>query len=536
MKADKIFINADILTLDPQAPAASALAVAGDRFQDVGSARDILKLAHAQTCIIDLGGKTITPGFIETHAHLSLYALTLLQVDCSCPLNTRIQDVKDQLCAHVQTLKPGQWIKGWGFDDTLIAEKRHLSREDLDECAPHNPVSLDHISGHLMYANSQAMEIAGIDSATPSPAGGKIYKSPRGLPTGLLSEEAQALVSGQMPPQDVGELKQAIQKAVHHFHVNGITSTHDGSIGYYQEGVQVIEAYQLLEKENRLDLRLYLTLMEDLYIKIFPSDSSPEPNAFLKPGSVKLFQDGSIQAFTAALTKPYHTGPNQKGEMIHSQTRLNDLVDTHHRAGRQLAIHANGDRAIESCIKALERANLRYPGKDLRHMMIHCQLANQDHIRRMKHLGVIPSFFINHIYYWGDRHISTFLGQRRGEQLSLLNSSRGAGLKFTLHSDLPVTPVSPLFAMDCAVNRTTESGCILGLSERIPPLAALKAYTADAACCSFEEDIKGSITKGKLADFVILAENPLKVAPDKIKDIQVQETIVGGKTVYVNTT
>jgi len=535
MSADQIFINGDILTLDEQTPLASAIAVTGDRFMAVGSNRQILKLVDDNTRIVDLSGKTIIPGFIETHAHLSLHALTLLQTDCSSPLNCCIQDVKNLIAAKVSDLEPGQWIKGWGFDDTLISDKKHLSRSDLDECAPNNPVSIDHISGHLMYANSRALEIAGITSKTPSPFGGKIYKDKYGLPTGLLSEDAQMLVSGQMPPHDVIKLKKAISETIHYFHTCGITSTHDGSIGYYGEGIEVLQAYQALAKENQLNLRVYLTLVEDFYLAILQSDFKSKLNSnLLKLGSVKLFQDGSIQALTAALTEPYYTFPELMGEMIHPQTKLDDLIKTHHRAGRQVAIHANGDCAIESCLKALEKADRQYPGKNLRHMIIHCQLATEDHIRRMKKTGVIPSYFINHIYYWGDRHTSTFLGLPRAKNLSLLNTSLKAGLKFTLHSDLPVTPVAPLFAVNCAVNRTTKKSKVLGASERISPLAAMRAYTADAAYCSYEETIKGTITAGKLADFVILSENPVKVLPYKIKDIRVLETILGGKTVYVN--
>ncbi len=535
MRADRIFINGDIITLDHETPATSALAVTGDRFLAVGSNNELLKLADDKSDIVDLSGKTVTPGFIETHAHLSLYALTLLQIDCSSPLNKSIENVKNRIHAQAKDLEPGQWIKGWGFDDTLIDEKRHLTRIDLDECAPDNPVSIDHISGHLMVANSPALEMARIGPGTPSPSGGEIYKDARGMPTGLLSEDAQTLVSGQMPPYDVAELKKAITETIKYFHACGITGTHDGSIGYYHEGAEVLQAYQTLKEENRLNLRVYLTLMDDFYLEILQSGLESKLNSnLLKLGSVKLFQDGSIQALTAALTEPYYKYPGLTGEMIHPQTGLDDLVDKHHRAGRQLAIHANGDRAIESCLQALEKADQRYPGKDLRHMIIHCQLATREHIDRMKQVGVIPSYFINHIYYWGDRHLSTFLGPRRAETLSLLNTSLKAGLKFTLHSDLPVTPVAPLFAMHCAVNRTTKEGKILGASERISPLAAIRAYTAHAAWCSFEENIKGTITTGKLADFVVLSENPLKAVPGKIKNIRVLETVLGGKTVYTN--
>ncbi len=535
MRADRIYINGDILTLDRQLPEATVMAVAGDRFLAVGSNSGISNLAGDQTDIVDLAGQVVTPGFIETHAHLSLYALTLLQVDCSSPLNRGIQDVKDRIFAQAQTLEPGQWIKGWGFDDTLIAEKRHLSRADLDECAPDNPVSIDHISGHLMVANTPALKLAGIGPGTPSPTDGTIYKDANGVPTGLLSEEAQALVSSQTPPYDMAELKKAMTRAVAYFHACGITSTHDGAIGYYREGAQVLQAYRALENESRLNLRVYLTLVDDLYLKILKSGSISKLNtALLTAGSVKLFQDGSIQALTAALNEPYYKNPKLKGDLIHPGSEWDQRVARHHRAGRQLAIHANGDRAIESCLQALEKADRRYPGKDLRHMIIHCQLATREHIDRMKKLRVIPSYFINHVYYWGDRHLSTFLGPRRAETLSRLNTSLKAALRFTLHSDLPVTPVAPLFAMHCAVNRTTKQGRVLGASERIPPLAAMRAYSADAAYCSFEENVKGTITAGKMADFVVLSANPLKVPPEKIKGIRVLETVLGGNTVYVN--
>ncbi|MCK5794174.1 MAG: amidohydrolase family protein, partial [Anaerolineales bacterium] len=278
-RPDRIYINGEILTMDDQNPIASALAISGDRFLNVGSGSELLKLAHAKTEVIDIKGKTITPGFMETHAHLSLYALTLLQVDCSTPHNSTIEDIKNKIKAKVRKIEPGQWIKGWGFDDTLIADQRHLSCSDLDECAPLNPVSLDHISGHLMYVNSKALEIAGIGSGSPSTPGGQVYRDSLGRPTGLLSEEAQALVSVKIPPHDPEELKNAILKAIQYFHACGITSTHDGSIDYYGEGREVLQAYQTLEKENQLHLRIYLTLMADFYGKILESGRESQLNS-----------------------------------------------------------------------------------------------------------------------------------------------------------------------------------------------------------------------------------------------------------------
>lgn len=533
MGEGSIYYNGHILTMDRARPQATALAVARNRILAVGSDHEILNLADGRTEMIDLAGATICPGFIETHTHLSLYALTLLQVDCSCPLNTTIQEVKERIKAKAQTLEPGQWVKGWGFDDTLIDGKRHLTREDLDECAPVNPVTIDHMSCHLMYANSPALEAAGIGPGTPQPAEGEIGKDELGRPTGLVSGQAQDMISKRIPPCDVGELKAVISEAILHFNSCGITSTHDGSIGYYREGGEVLRAYEELEAEGRLDLRVYLTLVDEFYREILNSGTVYSSNR-LKLGSVKLFQDRSIQAFNAALSESYFQKPDIKGELIHSQKELDHLVERCYRLGLQLAIHANGDRAIESCLQALEKADLKYPGQDLRHMIIHCQMATPDHIARMKRLKVIPSYFINHVYYYGDRHLAVFLGPERAHRISPLKSSLRAGLPFTLHSDLPVTPVAPLFAMDCAVNRTTRKGLVLGESERVKPLEALRGYTDYAARCSFEEEIKGTLSPGKLADFVVLSENPLEICPDKIKGIRVLKTVLGGKTVFVN--
>jgi predicted amidohydrolase YtcJ len=253
---------------------------------------------------------------------------------------------------------------------------------------------------------------------------------------------------------------------------------------------------------------------------------------YLKIGSVKLWQDGSIQGLTGALMEPYHNRPDWKGEMIMTQETLNALVEKYHGEDLQMAVHANGDGAIESVIQAFERADKVHQNRNLRHMIIHCQMASQDHIGRMKKMGLIPSYFVNHVYYWGDRHKSIFIGPERARRISPLNASLKEGLRFTLHSDLPVTPVDPLFSMYCAVNRITREGEVLGPEERISALEALKTYTTHAAYCSFEEDLKGSIEAGKLADFTILSDNPLTVPPETIKDVRVEGTVVGGRIVF----
>ena len=533
MNMKQVFINGNVVTMNPDAPEATAFGIFGDRFFSVGSDEEVEKGADEGTDVVDLGGKTVIPGFNETHNHLSMYAMTLLHADCRTPPNQNIEDIKNRIRDMVGSAKPGEWIRGWGYDDTLISDKRHLTWKDLDEVAPRNPVYISHVSGHLAYINSMALQIAGIGPETPQPDGGEIDKDENGVPTGLLKELAQMALTSHIPPPDVSQYKEILGQAIAHFHQHGITSIHDGGVGIHGTGQSIMQSYRELEAEGKLCLRVYLTVIEEFYRGILDLGlGTGFGSEYLKMGCVKLLQDGSIQGLTGALTEPYYNKPDHRGDLIMPQETLDKQVEKYHSAGLQIAIHANGDRAIESVLQALEKAQQNHPREDTRHMIIHCQMASDDHIRRMKSLEVVPSYFVNHVYYWGDRHVALFLGPERAARISPLASSLKEGLVFTLHSDLPVTPVDPLFSMHTAVNRITREGKTLGPEERISPLEALKAYTTHAAYCSFEEDLKGSIKAGKLADFTVLSDNPLTVAPDKIKDIQVEQTHVGGRRVY----
>jgi predicted amidohydrolase YtcJ len=533
MNMKQIYKNGDIVTMNPEMPEATAFGILGDRFSSVGADDEVEKWADGGTKIVDLGGKTVIPGFNETHNHLSMYAMTLLHADCRTPPNQSIEDIKTRIREMAVSAKPDEWIRGWGYDDTLISEKRHLTWKDLDEVAPHNPVYISHVSGHLAYINSMALQIAGIGPDTPQPDGGEIDKDENGVPTGLLKELAQMALTSHIPPPDVGQYKEILAQAIAHFHQHGITSIHDGGVGIRGTGQAIMQALRELETTGELRLRMYLTVIEEFYRGILKLGlGTGFGSEYLKLGCVKLLQDGSIQGLTGALTEPYHNKPDHRGDLIMPQETLDKQVEKYHSAGLQIAIHANGDRAIESCLLAIEKAQVLHPRRDHRHMIIHCQTATPDHIVRMKRLGVVPSYFVNHVYYWGDRHVSLFLGPERAARISPLASSLKEGLIFTLHSDLPVTPVDPIFSIHTAVNRITREGKVLGPDERISPLEALKTYSTHAAYCSFEENIKGSIEVGKLADFAVLSDNPLTVDTDKIKDIQALQTVVGGQSVY----
>ena len=530
----EIYFNANVITMDQGNPSAEAFAVCDGKFFSVDSNETLKNVSGKNVRFIDLGGRTVIPGFIESHCQPSEYATHFLQVECAPAAAGTIDDVKRNIRQRASSSPAGQWIRGFGFDDTLIGDRRHLTRKDLDEASPDNPVYITHVTSHIAYVNSLALSIAGIGPDTPQPSGGEIKKDKSGYPTGVLVEpSAMNQVSRLIPHYSVEERKKAFEKTFAYFHTNGITSSHDAAIGYFRDTPHILRTYSELERENRLSLRIYMTILEEYYAKLYDTGlGTCFGSVFLKLGGVKFFQDGSIQTLSAALSRGYENKPEWNGHLTWPQDELNRLVEKYHSAGLQVAIHCNGDAAIESVLQAFESAQAKYPRQRHRHMLIHCQMASEDQIRRMKALGAVPSYFINHVYYWGDRHRDIFLGEPRASIINPLGSSVREGLMFALHSDLPVTPVSPLEAMHTAVNRRTSSGLVLGADECISPMEAIKAYTINAAYCSFEENIKGGIEEGKLADFTVLNNNPLTVDPGEIKNIQVQATVVGGRLVF----
>jgi hypothetical protein len=529
-----LFENARVVTMDPDQPEADAFAVCGERFLAVGETGAVRAALPADANRVDLCGKAVVPGFIETHNHLSYYALTLSMVDCSPFANAGLVEVKDRLRQAASRLSAGEWLVGQGYDDTAFESGRHLSRGDLDEIAPANPVLVQHASGHLSYTNSLGLKMGGVTRQTPQPAGGSFDVDETGEPTGVLREPgAQMMVAGLLPVPEASVFEEALPQALAVYNREGITSVHDGAVGILGQGVPAMLAYQNLEAAGRLTVRVYLTTMHDFYERLLSAGLRRGfGSEHLRLGAVKMFQDGSIQGLTAALSSDYHCRPGFCGHLIRPQAEMDDLVAAYHRQGLQIACHANGDAAIESILTSLERAQEKHPQPGLRHMIIHCQMATQDHIERMKKLGVLPSYFPNHIHYWGDRHERLFIGEERAAGIDPLGSSVRAGLRFTLHADTPVTPISPLHSMHCAVNRITSGGRLIGAEERISAYEALKAFTVDAAWCSFEEDGKGAIRPGFLADFAVLSEDPRAADPLRIKDIKVEETVVGGTSVY----
>lgn len=537
--ADIVYLNGTVITMNATDCIAEAVAVEGGKIKAVGTNEEIQALIDDNTQVVDLEGKTMLPGFIDPHSHFCMAGdLAMYTVDLTGPpVGTvkKIDDIIERLTAEVENTPKGEWIVGSSYDDTLLAENRHPTRYDLDQVSTEHAVLIWHSSYHFATVNSLGLEIAGITKDTPQPAGGVIRKDPdTGEPTGVL-EEVSAYVKAYMhamtrtPEEGVA----AVNAMAQVYASQGVTTAQEGA-------ASVIAVNSLLEAEKRglLPIRVVVWPIANFIQSITTGDMKEDLKSteMVSVGAAKLLSDGSIQGYTGYLTEPYYVPPGDDPEYCGYPTQdreaLADSVTALHQEGFQIAIHANGDAAIDDILYAFSKAQKAFPQDDPRHICVHCQMAREDQLDTMKDLGVIPTFFSLHPYYWGDRHRDIFLGPERAFRIDPAKSAIERGIPFTMHTDTPVVPMEPLRLVWCAVNRVSTSGEVIGEEQRIPPLEALKSITINSAYQNFEEAIKGSIEPGKLADLVILSENPLTVDPMAIVDIEVEETIVEGETVF----
>jgi predicted amidohydrolase YtcJ len=529
---DRIYVNGTVITMNG-AQIVQAVAVRGDRIVGAGSNADIRKMGGPRATVIDLKGKTMLPGFIDAHSHLTMAGdWALFMVNLSAPPLGKINNIDDLVAAlHAKALETpkGQWIRGTSYDQTLLAEKRHPTRWDLDKASTDHPIYITHVSDHLFVANSLALKMAGITKDTPKPNGGVIEKDPKtGEPNGVIEESGQ-MVARLVPRLTPGQQLEAIQWAVQDYVSHGVSTATMAGGGIGKE----LEA---AEKAGQIPLRVVAMMHGPLEGDFPPAHMIG--NEMMKTGLTigEDPHDGSPQGCTAYFRKPYYTNcsgdPTYRGYPRESLDELVAKVKKYNRLGYQIAIHANGDAAIDDVIYAYREAQKDFPRTDARFRIDHAQATHDEQLDQMKELGISPSFFVSHTYYWGDQHRDLFMGPELGSHISPLRSAINRGIRFSIHLDTPVTPMSPLQAVWSAVNRVTRTDKVLGPEQRITPLEALRAVTIDAAWQEHDEKIKGSIEPAKFADFVVLADNPLTIDPMKIKDMQVLETIVGGKSVY----
>jgi len=527
--ADRLFTNASVRTMAPAdagAPLATALASWRGRIVAVGHPADVEALVGPGTEVVDLGGATVLPGFIETHMHPIAAGAQMSAPHIGYPDCRSIDDVVAALAERAAVTPADEPIQAWGYDDSLMAEDRHLTRHDLDRVTTEHPVYLRHISGHLGYANSRMLELAGVTDDVVDPEGGRFQRDEAGRVTGCMEETANFAVGAVLPFADPEVMRAGARSISDHCLSVGTTTMTDAAVmaesmyAVYQDGVD----------DGSIRVRT----------RIFPSwrftGSLPLRTGLgderLSIGALKFISDGSIQGYTACLCKGYHDRPDVNGYPVIPADELADLVTEAHAKGWQVAVHANGDAAIDNTLDAIEAALDAHPRADHRHRIEHCQTVREDQLERMARLGVLASVFANHVWYWGDRHRDRFLGPERGSRIDPLASFTDHGIVHALHCDMPVTPLDPLFTIWTAVNRVTRDGELLGPEQRARVEDAVAGYTSAAAFVNRQEHDRGTLEVGKLADLVVLDDDPFTCDPMAIRDIGVEATVVGGKVEF----
>ena len=539
--ADVVFLGDHILTVDSDTEGATGVAVRGESIVAIGSKNEIEGLIGESTRVVELGDRALLPGFIDAHGHLGLVMQFLDFVNASSPpvgSMQKIDDIVEALRERIaeREIPAGEFVMGYGYDDSLLEEGRHPNRDDLDRASPDHPIALLHVSGHLVTANSAALALFGFDAQTPNPPGGVIRRRPGTQePNGVLEETAAMgpltkLVAGSVSPEKfAGDVFRAIAQHAQY----GITTIQDGaSRPEMVAGLRAVAA----ERPLPIDVAAYIVgnQMEDADSLDEIGYSRDYLNG-VRVAGVKFILDGSPQGRTAWLTRPYDEGPpGADPEYVAYAIVDPDLYKTQAgrliRAGIPFLAHANGDAAIDLMIEGVDLA-VGEEEIDHRSVAIHAQLAREDQLDEMKRLGIVPSFFAAHPYFWGDWHRKSF-GDDRALRISPLRSAIDRELAFTIHNDAPIVPPDIMRLLEIAVERRTRSGFVLGEEQRISVEEALHAVTLGAAYGYFEEDRKGSISVGKQADLVVLAADPRVVPSADIGEIAVLETFARGRTVY----
>lgn len=528
MQADLVFLNGQVITMGESRPRAQAVAVFRDRIVLVGDAAAVRSEIGPQTEVIDLKGRALLPGFNDAHCHIVGYGQSRLWIDCRAEVTPDLEALLNKVKEAAAKHEPGHWIRGRGYEDTRLPPNYAVTRHDLDRVAPQHPVYLVRVCGHVSVANSRALELAGITRETPDLPGGDIDRDAHGEPTGVLREMALDLIRDVLPPLAQKEVEASILRAAQDYLSAGITSVQNAGTGALELG-----AFYNLHKRNELPLRVYLMVAPEVMDPLIEAGlRTGFGDDRLRVGPLKVFMDGGIGARTAAMHEPYANEPENRGITRMEQEELNELVERAHRAGFQIGCHAIGDRAIEAVLDAYERVLERWPRADHRYRIEHCGLPSGDLLDRMAKLDVLPVPQPIFLREGGDPYLRN-LGEERAHQVYPLRRFLDAGFPISGSSDSPVSSFAPLIGIETAVTRRTWDGQTLGPGQEVTLEEALRMYTLNGAYASFEEHIKGSIKVGKLADLVVLERDPFQVPPDKVADISVEMTIVGGEIVYV---
>ncbi len=510
-----------------------ALAVTGGQVTAAGDWSGLEGLAGNETKIVDLAGRVVIPGFCDAHMHLLPLGLAQRDVDVRPETTPDIAAIVYAVRQRVATTPPGGWVVGRGYDHFLTPEKRHPLREELDIVAPDNPIYLRRCCGHMGVANSAALRAAGIDEASPQPSGGH-RELQNGRLTGLLQERAQEAVYAAMPDATQEELIRAIEEGGQLLTAQGITSAMDAGVGM-RDGFGDMEAYQAAYKTGRLPVRTYLCLLggpsgivEEAHGKGLVTGVG---DSYMKIGPVKIFTDGSAGGRTAAMHEPYLGEPDNKGIFVFSDDEVNDMVMDAHTKGYQLAVHAIGDAAIDQTLAAVRGALEASPAEDRRHRIEHCGFISLAQIAEMKRLGMMPAPQPVFMHQFGDAYVEV-LGEERSATAYPMASWTKAGLHPAASTDSPVSDFNPFNNLRATLTRRTTGGAVLGADECLDLETALTAMTWNGAYASFDEDSRGTLDDGMLADMAVLSSDIFVAEPDAIAETKADFTIIDGAVVH----
>jgi hypothetical protein len=529
LKADLVLSGGKIITVDEGETIAEAVAVKYGTIIAVGRDKEIDSYVGSSTKVIDLKGRAVIPGLMDSHSHMADEGAGRIRlVDLSQEAGVRnIKDIQDRLGERAKKTPKGGWVFGYQEDDSKLAEKRHPTRWELDVASKDHPISVSTVGGHFAILNSKAYEMAGVTRETPDPVGGRYDRDAKGEITGGAHEKALNVLIPREAEEPTAEQSYEGAKAILKDCASvGLTCVYDL--------VDRPQIRALIDLNTRGELPIRMRM--DATIDLFPQLNATGVHQMfgddmLRLCGLKFFFDGAISARTAAVTEPYCDKPGFYGIMSTTREIAEDLLGRAYAAGYRVSCHANGDRAIAMYLDIMEKLQAEYPREDPRNRDIHCTVITSELVAKIKRLGILPTIFGPYPYYHGDKLLVPF-GEERLERMFAARTFLDEGIKLAAHSDHPCAPFPPLMAIHALVNRTTKAGKPIGRSQRITVMEALRLYTVNSAYQSFDEDRLGSIEEGKLADFVILGKDILTVPTAEIKDIPVDATIVGGKIVY----
>lgn len=538
VRFDLVLDNANLFTGDTNRPRAGSLAIIGDRIVGVGERGDFSSYDVGST--IDLDGRFVTPGFNDAHNHMQAFGATLNEVPLSGSHVHSIEELVAAIGERAASAPAGTWITGAGYDHNKLAERRHPTCHELDRVSPENPVLLNHTSGHFATLNSAAMRLARIGEVDVPP-GGVVALDDDGRPNGLLEEQAQQLVRTLLHPRALGDMVTNLAAASDRYLSEGITSCQEAGVGGILGTAEPVElaAYQQARRSGLLRVRVtMMASVETLHGSDHHEDDG-EPfsldlglhsgfgDEWLRFGPTKIFADGSLMGRTAAMFDDFEGEPGNNGYFQMPEERLHRLIRDAHRSGWQVATHAIGDRAVSSVLDGYEAALAETPRADHRHRIEHCGMCRADDVARIARLGVIPVPQARFISEIGDGMLDA-VGPQRAPDCYRERSFLDAGITVPGSSDRPVVNGSPLLGIHDLVNQRTASGKPFNPHEALTVEEAINAYTLGSAYASFEEDRKGSLEVGKLADLTVLDRDLTTIDPGEICDTQVLATMVGG--------